>query len=50
MAVGLQNGGKLNIPGEDSEGVIAGIDFLRKLNLTGEYKLSGKVVVIGRRK
>jgi len=47
VAVGLQNGGKLNIPGEDSEGVIAGIDFLRKLNLTGEYKLSGKVVVIG---
>ena len=47
VAVGLQSGGKLNVPGEDSEGVIAGIDFIRDVNLSGEGKLSGKVVVIG---
>ncbi|HEY8422559.1 MAG TPA: FAD-dependent oxidoreductase, partial [Thermoclostridium sp.] len=47
VAVGLQNAARLNIPGEDSEGVMAGIDFLRRVNLEGENKLSGKVVVIG---
>lgn len=47
VAVGLQSAARLNIPGEDSEGVIAGIDFLRRVNLNGENKLSGKVVVIG---
>jgi len=47
IAVGLQSGGRLDIPGADSEGVMAGIDFMRQVNLTGEVKLSGKVVVIG---
>ena len=47
VAVGLQNAARLNIPGEDSEGVMAGIDFLRRVNLGGVNKLSGKVVVIG---
>lgn len=47
IAVGLQSGGRLNIPGEESEGVVSGIDFIRKVNLTGESRISGKVVVIG---
>ena len=47
VAVGLQNAARLNIPGEDSEIVMAGIDFLRRVNLGGVNKLSGKVVVIG---
>jgi len=47
VAVGLQNAARLNIPGEDSESVMAGIDFLRRVNLGGVNKLSGKVVVIG---
>lgn len=47
VAVGLQNAARLNIPGEDSEGVIAGIDFLRRVNLEGVKKLSGRVVIIG---
>lgn len=47
IATGLQKGAELNVSGADSEGVIAGIDFLRKLNLEGEYPLQGKVVVIG---
>ena len=47
VAVGLQFGGRLNIPGDDAEGVMAGIDFTRKVNLEGAQKLAGKVVVIG---
>ena len=47
VAIGLQSGGKLGIPGEDAEGVMAGIDFTKKVNLEGKQQLSGKVVVIG---
>lgn len=47
VAVGLQSGGKLNVLGDDAEGVQAGIDFIKKVNLEGEQKLSGPVVVIG---
>lgn len=46
VAVGLQVCGKLNIPGEDAEGVQPGVDFLKKVNLEGTT-LTGKVVVIG---
>ena len=47
VAVGLQSGGRLNVPGDDAEGVISGIDFMRDVNLRDGGKLSGKVVVIG---
>ena len=47
VAVGLQSGGKLNIPGGDADGVMAGIDFMRQVNLHEKKTLSGKVVVIG---
>ena len=47
LAIGAQAGRKLGLEGEDSEGVIAGIDFLRDVNLGKEVKLPGKVVVIG---
>ncbi|MBQ2177658.1 MAG: FAD-dependent oxidoreductase, partial [Oscillospiraceae bacterium] len=47
LAIGLQNGGKLNVPGDDAEGVIAGIDFIKRVNMGEDVKLSGKVVVIG---
>lgn len=47
LAIGAQAGRKLGIEGEDAEGVIAGVDFLRNVNLGNETKLSGKVVVIG---
>ena len=47
VAPGLQNGGRLGVPGDDAEGVIAGIDFAKKVNLEGEQKLTGRVVVIG---
>jgi len=47
VAVGLQSGGKLNIPGGDAQGVTAGIDFMRRVNGGQETKLEGRVVVIG---
>ncbi len=47
LAVGLQSGGRLGVPGDDARGVEAGIDFMRAVNLRGEKALSGRVVVIG---
>ena len=47
VAVGLQSGGKLNVPGDDAQGVIPGIDFIKKVNIDGPQKLEGRVVVIG---
>ena len=47
VAVGLQSGGKLNIPGDDAQGVMAGIDFMRQVNGGQCSKLAGPVVVIG---
>jgi len=47
LAIGAQAGRRLGIEGEDAEGVIAGIEFLREANLGKEVKLPGKVVVIG---
>jgi NADPH-dependent glutamate synthase beta subunit-like oxidoreductase len=47
VAIGAQAGRKLGIEGEDSEGVVAGIDFLREVNLGNDIKLEGNVVVIG---
>ena len=47
VAVGLQSGGRLNIPGDDAQGVMAGIDFMRQVNGGQETKLEGRVVVIG---
>ncbi len=47
VAVGLQSGGKLNVPGDDAEGVIPGIEFIKKVNIEGPQELKGNVVVIG---
>jgi len=47
LAIGAQAGRRLGIEGENAEGVITGVDFLRNVNLGNEAKLSGKVVVIG---
>ena len=47
IAIGAQGGRKLGISGEDSENVIAGIDFLKNINLGKDQPLSGNVVVIG---
>ena len=47
LAVGAQAGRKLNIEGEEAPGVLAGVDFIRDVNLGTAGKLSGKTVVIG---
>ena len=47
VAVGLQHGGTLSVPGGDAAGVMAGIDFIRGVHLREEKALHGKVVVIG---
>ena len=47
VAIGLQSGGRLNVPGDDAQGVIPGIYFIKKVNIEGPQQLHGKVVVIG---
>ena len=47
IAIGAQGGRELGIEGEDAQGVIAGVEFLRNVNLGGETKLGGKVIVVG---
>lgn len=47
MAIGAQGGRKVGIDGEDSEGVMSGIEFLRMINQDENKKIQGKVVVVG---
>jgi NADPH-dependent glutamate synthase beta subunit-like oxidoreductase len=48
LAIGAQNGRALGIEGEDADGVIAGVEFLQKVNLDpGSFTLEGKTVIIG---
>ncbi len=45
--IGAQGGRKLGLDGEDAQGVISGVDFLRKIKQGIYPDISGKVVVIG---
>ena len=47
LAVGAPKGGTLNVSGEDAEGVVEAIDFLRTYNIRGSVPVGQKVVVIG---
>jgi len=47
IAVGLQKSRKLNVPGEDAEGVIPGLEFLKRVNLGEEVQVGPRVAVIG---
>lgn len=47
LAIGLQSGGFLNVPGGDSDGMISGVDLMHKVNNDEEVVLNGKVIVIG---
>lgn len=47
IAIGAQGGRGIGVEGEDAEGVIAGIDFLRNVNSGKASGISGKVVVVG---
>lgn len=47
IAIGAQAGRKIGVEGENAEGVLTGVDFLRRVNLGEDIKLKGNVVVIG---
>lgn len=47
LAIGAQAGRNLGLEGENAEGVITGVEFLRKVNLGEDIKTEGKVIVIG---
>ncbi len=47
LAIGAQGGRRLGIEGEDAEGVITGVDFIRAVNLGKATVLKGNVIVIG---
>jgi NADH-quinone oxidoreductase subunit F len=47
IAIGAQKGLKMKIPGEDAEGVIDAIEFLRDINLGCKVKVGDKVIVVG---
>lgn len=47
VAIGAQGGRKIGVPGENTKGVISGVDFLRNINLNNDTKLSGRTVVVG---
>ena len=47
VAIGAQKSSKLNIAGEDLEGVYGGVDFLREVNLGNKPEIGKKCAVIG---
>ena len=47
IAIGCQGGRKAGVPGEDAEGVMTAVDFLRTVADNHDYKVSGKTVVVG---
>ncbi|MEM3641168.1 MAG: FAD-dependent oxidoreductase [Candidatus Bathyarchaeia archaeon] len=47
IAIGTQQGMRLNVPGEDLEGVINAVDFLRAVALGKHVKVDERVAVIG---
>ncbi|WP_434291358.1 FAD-dependent oxidoreductase [Clostridium botulinum] len=47
VAIGAQAGRKLGLEGEEAEGVMTGVDFLRKINLGEDFKMEGETIVIG---
>ncbi len=47
LAIGAQAGRRLGIEGEDAQGVVTGVAFLKDMNLGKDVRLTGKTVVIG---
>lgn len=47
LAIGAQGGRKVGVEGEDAEGVLSGIDFLKAINQDNTKRFEGKVVVVG---
>lgn len=47
LAIGCQGGRKANIQGEDAEGVMTAVDFLRTVGDNQNYPIEGRTVVVG---
>jgi NADPH-dependent glutamate synthase beta subunit-like oxidoreductase len=47
LGIGCQGGRKTGVPGEGSDGVMTGVEFLHKVTENEHYTLSGDTVVIG---
>ena len=47
IAIGCQGGRKAGIAGEDAEGVMTAVDFLRTVADDQNYKVNGRTVVVG---
>ncbi|MCF8029661.1 MAG: FAD-dependent oxidoreductase [Desulfohalobiaceae bacterium] len=47
LALGAHKGMELGVPGEKSNGVRQGVDFLREVNLSGTAQVGRKVAIIG---
>jgi len=47
LAIGAQGSRSPGVEGEDAEGVIKGVDFLRDINLDKNPDIKGKAIVIG---
>ena len=47
LAIGCQGGRKANIQGEDAEGVMTAVDFLRTVGDNQNYPVEGRAVVVG---
>ena len=47
LAIGAQGGRKIGVEGEEAEGVISGIDFLKTVNAGKNSGIRGRIVVIG---
>ena len=47
IATGAHKGLKMRIPGEEAEGVLDAVEFLRDFNLGREVKIGDKVVIVG---
>ncbi len=47
IAVGAPGNVNLGVKGEDAEGVVQGIDFLRTYNIRGSVSVGEKIVVVG---
>jgi heterodisulfide reductase subunit A-like polyferredoxin len=47
VGIGAHRSQKLNVPGEDAEGVMHGVEFLRRANLGELPSVEGRVIIVG---
>ena len=47
IAIGCQGGRSVGVPGDDAEGVVSAVDFLREVGAKEAYDVDGDIVVIG---